>query len=143
MKQKRDKTYNIDQYIQGILIPVPLLDKFRGIMFRPFGLILIAEIASEGLLAPVAVAGVGDGGEGGDGFVFVGVLEELWWFCMCQQMTWQGRTTLLLETPKGRMKEIVAAGTYNRQGTMPTHAMPEYTDSRPIHLLESGEHRLR
>lgn len=32
---------------------------------------------------------------------------------------------------------------YNRQGTMASHAMPEYTNPRPIHLLESGEDRLR
>lgn len=49
-------------------------------MFRPLGLVLVAEIAAKGLLAPVALAGVGDRGEGGDGFVFVRVFEELWWF---------------------------------------------------------------
>lgn len=32
---------------------------------------------------------------------------------------------------------------YNRQGTVASHAMPEYTNPRPIHLLESGEDRLR
>ena len=36
-----------------------------------------AEVAREGLLAPGAGERVGDGGVGGDGFVLVGVFEEL------------------------------------------------------------------
>ena len=32
---------------------------------------------------------------------------------------------------------------YNRQGTMASHAMPEYTNPRPVHLVECGEDRLR
>ncbi len=65
-------TYDIDQYIQRITLPI--LNEFRGIMFRPLGLIVFAEIAAKGLFAPVAVAGVGDGGEGGDGFVYSGIV---------------------------------------------------------------------
>lgn len=77
-KKKKPSTYDIDQHIQGICLPVPCLDEFRSIMFRPLGLVLLAEIAAKGLFAPVALTGVGDRGEGGDGFVFVRVFEELW-----------------------------------------------------------------
>ncbi len=46
-------------------------------MGGPSGFIVFAEIAAEGFLAPLAVAGVGDGGEGGNGLVFTWVFEEL------------------------------------------------------------------
>lgn len=75
---KETSTYDIDQHIQRIFLPVPCLDEFRGVMFRPLGLVLVAEIAAKGLFAPIALAGVGDRGEGRDGFVFVRVFEELW-----------------------------------------------------------------
>ena len=44
-------------------------------MISPLG--LIAQVPREGLFAPGAFAGVGDGGVGGYGFVFSWVLEEL------------------------------------------------------------------
>lgn len=47
-------------------------------MLGPLGLFVLAKVASEGLLAPLAVARVGDWREGGNGLVFAGVLEELW-----------------------------------------------------------------
>lgn len=46
-------------------------------MLHPLGLVFVAEVASERFLAPGAIARVGDGREGGDGFVFAGVFEEL------------------------------------------------------------------
>lgn len=46
-------------------------------MLCPFLLLVLAKVAREGLLAPVAVAGVGDGCEGGHGLVLARVLEEL------------------------------------------------------------------
>lgn len=46
-------------------------------MFRPGRLVVLAEVAAEGLAAPVAVTGVGDGSEGGHGSVLARVFEEL------------------------------------------------------------------
>lgn len=46
-------------------------------MLLPFRLLVLAEVAVEGLLAPGTVDRVRDGGEGRDGFVFSGVTEEL------------------------------------------------------------------
>lgn len=46
-------------------------------MIGPFLLVLGAEVACEGLLAPGAIGGIGDGRECGDGFVFAGIFEEL------------------------------------------------------------------
>lgn len=46
-------------------------------MLCPLLLLVFTEVAGEGLLTPVAVAGVGDGGECGDGLVLAGVLQEL------------------------------------------------------------------
>jgi hypothetical protein len=43
----------------------------------PLLLLIFAKVAREGLLAPVAVAGVGDGCECRDGLVLAGVLQEL------------------------------------------------------------------
>ena len=46
-------------------------------MLSPLLFLVLAEVAREGLLTPVAVAGVGDGSECGNGLVLAGVLEEL------------------------------------------------------------------
>lgn len=46
-------------------------------MFRPLGFLFVAKVASERFLTPGTIARVGDGGEGGDGFVFAGIFEEL------------------------------------------------------------------
>ena len=67
----RERTYHIDENIQRL--PLPLLHQFRRIMLRPLGLVFLAKVAPECFLAPGAIARVGDGGEGGDGFVFAGV----------------------------------------------------------------------
>lgn len=44
-------------------ITLPFLDQFCGIVIRPFGLVLCAEVAGEGLLTPGAGRRVGNGGE--------------------------------------------------------------------------------
>lgn len=46
-------------------------------MLLPLILLVVAEVALKGLLAPGAVDGVCDGGKGGDGLVFAWVAEEL------------------------------------------------------------------
>ena len=46
-------------------------------MLLPLLLLVLAEVAVEGLLAPGAVDGVGNRGKGRDGLVFAGVAEEL------------------------------------------------------------------
>lgn len=46
-------------------------------MLLPLLLLVLAEVAAKGLLAPWAVDGVGDGCKGGDGLVLAGVAEEL------------------------------------------------------------------
>lgn len=66
-------TYNINQHIQRTR---PLLDKFRGVVFPPLGLV-VAKVSIKRLLAPWAVTRVRDGGERTNGFVFSGVTEEL------------------------------------------------------------------
>lgn len=48
-------------------------------MSRP-NLLVGAKVAGEGFLTPWTLRGIGDGGEGGDGFVFVRVFEELFRF---------------------------------------------------------------
>lgn len=74
-RRRRVLTNHVNQHIQRL--PFPLLDELRRVMFGPLGLVVRAEVASEGLAAPVAVARVGDGGEGGHGSVLAGVFEEL------------------------------------------------------------------
>lgn len=46
-------------------------------MLLPLILLVVAEVALEGFLAPGAVDGVCDGCEGGDGLVLARVAEEL------------------------------------------------------------------
>lgn len=46
-------------------------------MFLPLLLLVLAKVALEGLLAPGAVDGVGDGGKRRDGLVLARVAEEL------------------------------------------------------------------
>lgn len=67
-------TYHIDQQIQRALPP---LHQLRRVVLLPPLRVPLAEIASEGFLAPGAVDGVGDGREGGHGLVFARVFEEL------------------------------------------------------------------
>lgn len=66
---------DIDQNLE-VLVSRPLLDQLCSVVFRPFSLV-VAEIAREGLLAPVAVGGVSDGRKGGDGAEEMGVAEIL------------------------------------------------------------------
>lgn len=77
-------------------------------MLRPFRFILVAEIAAEGLFAPVAVARVGDGSEGGNGFVFVGVFKELSWFS-CVSRSFE-RDESHVQTSEGPRKEMLLEG---------------------------------
>lgn len=72
--RERGGTYNINQRIQRTR---PFLDKFRGIVLLPFGLLILPEVPAECLLAPLAVNRVGDGCECRDGLVFARVAEEL------------------------------------------------------------------
>ena len=74
-KRAASKTYDVDENIQRF--PGPLLDQLRRVVLRPLCLFVLAEVAAECLLAPGAIARVGDWGEGGDGSVFAGILEEL------------------------------------------------------------------
>ena len=74
-KKKGGKTYDVDEDVQRF--PRPLLHQLRRVMLRPLGLVFLAEIAPECLLAPRALARVGDGRKRGHGPVFAGVLEEL------------------------------------------------------------------
>jgi hypothetical protein len=67
-------TYDVDEHIQRTL---PLLDELCGIVLGPLFLLVFAKVARESLLAPVTIAGVGDGCECGDGLVLAGVLQEL------------------------------------------------------------------
>jgi hypothetical protein len=67
-------TYNVDEHIQRTL---PLLDELCGIVLCPLLLLIFAKVTREGFLAPVAVAGIGDGCECGDGLVLARVLQEL------------------------------------------------------------------
>lgn len=46
-------------------------------MLLPLGLLVVAKVPVERLLAPRAVNRVRDGSERGDGFVFAGVAQEL------------------------------------------------------------------
>lgn len=72
-------TYDINENVQRLA--GPLLHELRRVVLGPvrfFG-VRVAEVAGEGLLAPGAGEGVGDGGVGGYGFVFGGVFEELGW----------------------------------------------------------------
>lgn len=70
-RERESTTYDIDQDIQWIALPT--LDQLSSIVLRPFRLILRAKVAAEGLLAPAAVARVGDRGESRDGFVLARV----------------------------------------------------------------------
>jgi hypothetical protein len=67
-------TYHVNKHLEG---PLPLLDKLGCVVLFPLALLVLAKVAFESLLAPGAVDGVCDGGEGRDGLVFSGVLEEL------------------------------------------------------------------
>jgi len=67
-------TDHINQTIQRSLV---IFHQLRSIMLLPLLLILLAEVAFERLLAPRAVDRVCDGCDGGNGFVFTGVFEEL------------------------------------------------------------------
>lgn len=46
-------------------------------MLLPLGLLVVAKVPVERLLAPRAVNRVRDGSERGDGFIFAGVAQEL------------------------------------------------------------------
>lgn len=67
-------TYDINQCIQRTR---PFLNKLSGIVLLPLGLLVVAEVPVERLLAPGAVNRVRNGRERGDGFVFAGVAQKL------------------------------------------------------------------
>lgn len=100
-------TYNVDEHVQRTL---PLLDELCGIVLCPLLLLVFTEVAGEGFLTPVAVAGVGDGSECGDGLVLAGVLQEL--------------GVVVSAHVKMRGKEIA----YQSQGTVATHAVTSNAD---------------
>ena len=74
-RKKGNETYDVDEDVQRV--PLPLLHQLRRVMLRPLGLVFLAEIAPERLLAPRASARVRNGRKGGHGLVFAGILEEL------------------------------------------------------------------
>jgi hypothetical protein len=114
-------TYNVDEHIQRTL---PLLDELCGIVLCPLFFLVFTKVAREGLLAPVAVAGVGDGCECGDGLVLAGVLQELEMVVLA------------------RVQERGKRGTYQGQGTVATHAVTSDADSVRVQLLEGREQSL-
>lgn len=75
MGERERETYNVDENIQRL--PRPLLHQLRRIVLRPLGLVSLAKVAPKRLLAPLAIARVGDGRERGHGLVFARVLEKL------------------------------------------------------------------
>ena len=101
-------------------------------MFLPFSLLVLAEVAAEGLLAPGAVDRVRDGREGRDGFVFSGVTEEL---SSCQPLfTIQLFNPIHCLFPGGTERNGMGRRTYNSKSTMPTHTMTGNTHPPSIQL---------
>ena len=74
-KAKRYLTYDINQNVQGT--SGPLLNQLSGIVLLPLVLLVITEVALEGLLSPRAVRGVCDRRKGRDGLVLARVAKEL------------------------------------------------------------------
>ena len=68
------QTHDINQKIQRTF---PLLDQLRSIVGFPLLLLILSEVSRECFLAPLAVDGVGNRGEGGARLILAGVLEEL------------------------------------------------------------------
>ena len=107
-------------------------------MLRPFRLVLLAEVAAERLLAPGALARVGDGRKRGHGLVFAGVLEEL-----CARA--DGRSAMRYDAMQWaviraqRKREGKGRSAHQSQSAMPAHAMAENTNALWIHLLEVVE----
>lgn len=66
--------HHVDEHLQRTL---PLLDKLCCIVFLPLLLLILAKVPLESFLAPWTIDRVGDGREGGHGFVHARVLEEL------------------------------------------------------------------
>lgn len=89
--KERGETYHVYQDIQRI--PHPALHQLGGVVFRPLDLVVLAEVAAERFPSPVAVDGVGDGREGGNGSVFARVLQELA-ICACGQLSRRRRLSL-------------------------------------------------
>lgn len=67
-------TNHIDQDVERTL---PLLDELGSVVLAPLLFLILAKVPREGLLAPVAVRGVRNRSERGDGLVLSGVLQEL------------------------------------------------------------------
>lgn len=111
-------------------------------MLRPFRLVL-TEVAAERLLAPGALARVGDGRKRGHGLVFAGVLEEL-----CARadgrsaMRYDAMQWAVIHAQKereGKGRERKGRSAHQSQSAMPAHAVAEYTNALWIHLLEVVE----
>jgi hypothetical protein len=119
--QAVNDTYDVDEHIQRTL---PFLDELCGIVLCPLFLLVFAKVTREGLLTPVAVAGVGDGCECGDGLVLAGVLQEL------------------VRIALARVQERGNRGAYQGQGTVTTHAVTSDTDSVRVQLLEGRKESL-
>lgn len=90
-------------------------------MLCPLLLLVFTEVTREGFLTPVAVAGVGDGSECGDGLVLAGVLQELG----------------VIESVLVRMRREKRA--YQSQGTVATHAVTSNADPVRVQLLKGSK----
>lgn len=66
-------TYNVNQHVQR---PLPLLNEFRGVILLPL-FFVVSKVSSKGLLAPLAVDRVGNGGKCRYGLIFAGIFKEL------------------------------------------------------------------
>ncbi len=103
-------------------------------MFRPLGLVVLAEVATERFPSPVAVDGVGDGREGRHGLVFARVLQEL-----SIALAVSSAAVLAFRCRNVVGEEIVP---YQSQSPVPAHTMPEDADPRCVDLLEGvGDRR--
>ena len=116
-------THHINQQLQRAL---PLLHQLGGIVLPPLGLVLLTEVALEGLLPPGAVDGVGNGREGGSRLVLARVLQELQAPVLVNQLS----------------DCVLSGSTYQRQGAVAAHAVAGDADPAAVQNLKVREQRL-
>lgn len=104
-------------------------------MLGPFGFLSLAEIASECLLAPLAIARVGDRRERGHGLVFARILQELFGGGGNQYDQQNAQYSL---SHRRRRK----CASHQSQSAVPAHTVPEDAHPLRIHLLEVVENGL-